>query len=437
MHVIRLGMAKEEPLIRDIIPRSDGIVVKANLVAHMKDGLSAFLFNWNPRDPRYVIDPFLYAFQQDPEQFFSAAGGTTSNLKLKRSVDKLLTAYGSPVTQAIHDFRPVSPADFQSNVDDFVKRVSDFQLSSLGAKGTGLESFFSFLKMNQSVPPQFLISPSFSLHRSSTQDWLPINHFMAEKTRTFYGAHPVYAQIIIDQEVLWDETLSKRIIDSYNALSIAGVVIWISGMSEHDAPRPLLSRYLTFLKQLNHNKIIWFGSYFSVILSRYFEEYGVVGVVHGPGYGENREVDPAGGGFPIAKFYFPALHRRLNYGLALMAVRPDLNSRADYFSHVCHCQLCRQLVDNYGPDEAFARYGQTQTVLYQRQGVEVSADIPVGDTQNACARHFLYVKEQEYHGELGWPEVRAKMDEAVSRYGTRLPDQEVQHLRNWLAVLPT
>ena len=143
MHLIRLGMAKEEPLIRDIIPPSDGIVLKANLVAHMKDGLSAFLFSWNPRDPRYVIDPLLYAFQQDPEQFLSPTG-TASNLKLKRSVDKLLNAYGSPVAEAIRDFRPVSPNDFRTNVDDFVKRVIEFQLRSLDALGTGLESFLLF-----------------------------------------------------------------------------------------------------------------------------------------------------------------------------------------------------------------------------------------------------------------------------------------------------
>ncbi len=30
-----------------------------------------FLFNWNPHNPGYVIDPFLYAFQQDPDQFYT------------------------------------------------------------------------------------------------------------------------------------------------------------------------------------------------------------------------------------------------------------------------------------------------------------------------------------------------------------------------------
>lgn len=436
MHLIRMGMAKEEPLIQQSIPGTDVVVLKANLVAHMKDGLSAFLFNWNPHNPGYVIDPFLYAFQQDPDQFYSATVGASGNPKLKRSVQKLLDAYGLPVSEAINNYRPVYPSDFRDNVDEFVKRVSEFQLSTLQAKGTDLESFFTYFQMDQSAAPRILIAASFSLNHSSASEWLPINCTMAEKTGIFYPQHDVYAQIIIDQDVLWDEDLAEKIIKSYNALPIEGVIIWVSGMSEHDAPVRLLKQYLSFLERLRHNKIIWFGSYFSVMLSRYFQEtYGVVGVVHGPGYGEDREVDPAGGGFPVAKFYFPALHRRLNYGVALMAARRDLSEPKDYLTNVCHCQLCEQLVNKYGPAEAFAHYGRTQTIFYQRQGVEVSADVPIANAANACALHFLHVKEWEYHGAAEWPDVRDKMGEAAARYHERIPEQEIQHLHNWLAVL--
>jgi hypothetical protein len=225
-------------------------------------------------------------------------------------------------------------------------------------------------------------------------------------------------------------------VDCYNALPLDGVIIWISGMSEHDAPLPLLRRYLEFLSKLRHKKVIWFGSYFSVLLSRYFEEeYGVIGVAHGPGYGEDREVDPAGGGFPIAKFYFPALHRRLNYGLALMAARPELTSPENYYAYVCNCSLCRQFVEAYGPAQAFARYGATQTIFYRRQSVDVSADIPTVDTQNYCSEHFLHVKEIEYHSDAKWEDAQRDMRQALEQYRGRIPGQEMQHLKNWLSVL--
>ncbi len=64
MHLVRLGVAKEEPLIRKAISSDDILVFKANLVAYMKDGLSAFLYSWNPHNPGYVIDPFLYAVKR-------------------------------------------------------------------------------------------------------------------------------------------------------------------------------------------------------------------------------------------------------------------------------------------------------------------------------------------------------------------------------------
>ncbi len=438
MHFVRYGIAKDGPLIRDTLVHPEDILVfKANLVAHMTDGLSAFLYSWRPDSPAYVIDPFLYAFQQDPEQFYSSTMDSVGNPKLKKPVEKLIGAYGMPLKKAMDEFRPIAPEDFQDPLDDFVGAVCEFQTSKLRATGTDLESFFEYLEIETQAGPRILIAPSASLDGARAEDWLFANERAARKTLELYPMTPVYAQVIISQDVLWDDGLRQRIAERYKELGLAGLIVWIGGFAEHEAPVPLLSKYVQFLRELpSIPKIIWFGSYFSVLLARYFPEYQIGGVVHGPGYGEDREIDPVGGGFPTAKFYVPALHRRLNFRSALMAVRPYLDTPESYYKFVCRCTQCRNLVERLGPSQAFARYGTERTIFYQRHGMEVSADVPLSETQTIATMHFLHVKEMEYHGApLTWNEARQGLKEAQERFEKRIPSAEIAHLKNWIRVL--
>ena len=436
MHYVRYGIAKDGPLIQETLKHEDDtLVFKANLVAHMAEGLSAFLYRWKPVNPSYVIDPFLYAFQQDPEQFYSSAGDP-DKLKLKRTIQKLIDGYGIPVSTAINEFRPLSPDDFEEDFDGFVKRVLAFQMDKLQAS-TDLESLFDYLQMEKHSRPRFLIAPSASLDGPQAERWLGVNERAAKKTRDLYPDVPVYAQLILSQDVLWDDTLRNRIATRYQELPVDGVIVWVGGLNEHEAPVPLLRKYLQLLLDLSPlTKIIWFGSYFSVLLARYFPEYQVSGVVHGPGYGEDREIDPAGGGFPTAKFYLPALHRRLNFGTVLMAVRPYLDTREHYLQHVCDCTQCRLLVDKLGPSQAFAQYGSEKTIFYQRQGMEVSADIPLSETLRLATLHFLYVKEVEYHdGPRTWDEAVGMMRGAQQLLERRMASLDLAHITNWVKVL--
>jgi hypothetical protein len=79
------------------------------------------------------------------------------------------------------------------------------------------------------------------------------------------------------------------------------------------------------------------GGYFSGVLSN----WGLKGFSHGPGYGESRGVDPPMGGFPTAKFYVPALHRRVVSGEVQGVLAKGIGGLRRVLD-LCDCPVCQR-----------------------------------------------------------------------------------------------
>src|SRR5207248_8423947 len=111
----------------------DGVVLNANMVAHAREGIAAFLMSKTEGLP-YLIDPLTHAFQHEP----SAIRNKFENLK--SSIRALADYYGAPV-QDVAGKRPIIPADFADAkiLDEFVGRCLDFQKESLSGKMSASE----------------------------------------------------------------------------------------------------------------------------------------------------------------------------------------------------------------------------------------------------------------------------------------------------------
>ena len=107
----------------------------------------------------------------------------------------------------------------------------------------------------------------------------------------------------------------ENIAGKYGSLPAAGILLWVDELDESSVGKQLLKRFTELIRGLkNRGKQVYnlYGGYFSVLLGR--ADGGMLdGVCHGPEYGESRSVVPVGGGFPVARFYYPEVHTRVRY----------------------------------------------------------------------------------------------------------------------------
>lgn len=173
----------------------------------------------------------------------------------------------------------------------------------------------------QELNPEFLIAPYFYLEPDNLSAGLKDNLDFIDKSKqsidSFYPLfkNKLFSEIILNTEVLTDTIKRNQIIDTYKNCSADGFLIWIDDFSEASSSETALKTYKEFLIKLSDNAkplISLHGSYLSIALSGADQKL-LAGIGHGIEYGEHRPVIPVGGGVPLATFYFPKFHKRVDY----------------------------------------------------------------------------------------------------------------------------
>ena len=204
----------------------------------------------------------------------------------------------------------------------------------------------------------------------------------------------VYAEIVIDKDILIDSEEVEKVIKEYSACVIDGFLIWIDNFLEISESEKTLGKYKDFLIELSKCGkpiIAMHGSYFSVSLAGKDKKL-LAGVGHGIEYGEYRPVIPVGGGVPLAKFYFPKFHKRVDYD-------PDANNillemgwaknKQAYLSKVCSCNMCKKIITT-DVETSFHEYGETKISEKNNQAY------PTASAMDKSRTHYLYNKVEEY-----------------------------------------
>ena len=170
------------------------------------------------------------------------------------------------------------------------------------------------------------------------------------------------------------------------------------------------------------------GGYFSLALSK----FGLAGISHGIGYGEQKDVVPViGQAIPTVRYYLPALHKRLGVPQIQRAF-PAMGvvTAADFYAKVCDCAVCKGIVVNSAAD--FRLFGETQL------SASAASEVQTPQAARRCRFHFLVkrIKERDAMPALSLAAIRQRLESGVKGWGAQPTLQgSVGHLLKWSAAL--
>ncbi len=416
VHILRYGTVADKLHIRRAISSFDYLCINANTAAYVSNAISSLIVEnfFSNKEKGFFIDPITYAFQDRIDLLFSVS--KTGERKIKKSIQKLINIYGL----SYDNFRkeiPLKPEDLQiEESKDFAKRVLEFQyrLVNRYVQENDLLKYIEYatLKNGESIPqliPKFLIPPYFYLdcHSPDWEKWLNLNiELINESIRIAsieYRSMPIFAQIVLNKDVLTDMNFMRRVTESYSLLKCDGFTLWIDDFNEHSCNKSELEGYVKLLKSLPHKPVYnMYGGYFSILLSH--KSVGLLkGISHGLEYGETRKVYPVGGGIPVSKYYYLPLHRRIDFTQAfyLLNYRGIINTDLDkwgpsdkYFSEICHCTQCKKILHENMIN--FVEFESTDYYEIRVRGQIQRRKKASQKTRENCLYHYLMCKAIEF-----------------------------------------
>jgi len=442
-HIVRYGTAADQKFLTgEFTDTYDQLVINANMVAHMPSAL-ATLISQKANKP-FFIDPQTHAFQHASTHLASAKTG-----EIRRSIRRLVEAYGDPIQGPVLKGESVLPSDFSEKVsrDGFCDRVLAFQESTLKSEveESSDAKYYQFLEEEGlaasfgMMRPSLLVAPYFYLDERTGAAWLPVNiacgeySLRAGKERNL----PIALQVVVSQDVLRSGLL-KPIVDAYSALRPAAFLVWVDGLAEDEGSEELLQAQVRLFEQLGGAAPVvnLYGGYFSVALMHTKRLDSLVAVTHSLEYGESRSVVPVGGGVPVAKFYLPKLHSRLVIRDAVRAIKVlgGFASRENYLNTICQCAECEQIIQQ-NPETDFGAYGVTNAKVVRGRRGMVTREYPTTETKEHCVRHYMWVKHQEYQETADIGATCLALSDIGTKLQRVLGDSGVAHCGVWATVL--
>jgi len=444
--IVRLGSHAEKDYVLKLAPFIDGVIVGANLF-EATPGATASLLLRTGGKARVYLDPMTYAFgaYEDPttrrvrtdldwiksDQTRKEGRGKKTVREFKRSYRLLAEALGWPLSDAVSKSRAVNADVFKDPLKTatFCKRVIDYQLERISREFTDEEELKDFA--DQVPEPSAVFAPYFYIEPSNTGAWLDANLALARSSKGLGADVPVHAVVCADVAHLKDAAFSARLLSELPAAGIAGVWLWFSGFFEEAASLEDLVAYRRLVVGLaNHVEVYaMHGGFLSLALNK----YGMRGVSHGVGYGEQKDVVPViGQSTPTVRYYLPPLARRLgvleierSFG-ALGVKTPK-----DFHEKVCGCAVCKGVVQ--GSIAQFAAFGEMHR---SRASAKRSAQTPAAAKR--CRFHFLLsrITERDDLHKLSLGDLVKRLDDARDTWGKQPTlSRFSEHLARWSAVL--
>ena len=446
--VIRFGSHAEKDYVLKLSSFLDGLILGANLLEATPGASASLLLKVGAKDARFFIDPMTYAYGAyiDPssgslrvdldwiksDQTRKDAKGDKHTVRdFKRSYRELSTQIGRPLVEALDRSRAISPDKLASEKQqvDFCGSVTDYQLDRIARI---LEEDSELKDFVPNIPrPAAVFAPYFYLEPTHTDEWLALNLKLMEITANLGLGVPVHGILCADIEHLKNAEVRVQLADLLPKTGVAGVWLWFSAFLEESAPREVLLNYRELVRELS-NKVevhAMHGGFFSLCLSK----YGMQGVSHGVGYGEQKDVVPViGQSTPTVRFYLPPLARRLgvpNIERAFDAL--GVRTPQDFHDKVCNCAVCRGVVSN-SLDE-FSAFGQMRL---SRTTAKRAAQTPAAAKR--CRFHFLLcrLRERDELRSVSLDHVVRRLQEAAATWGVQ-PSLSMtsDHLSRWSDVL--
>lgn len=435
-HILRFGTPRDQKyLLGDFRETYDQLVINATMVAHMPAAMASFVVQ-RAQKP-YFIDPQIHAFQHDVANLES--NSKSSKGEIRRSVTRLLEQYGEPANKIImEERRPISPRDFGDARlrKEFTKRVVDYQLNALSEQTETSEDnkYYAFLKRKEIIAntgsrPSFVVAPYFYLKSNTLNTWMDLNLSFAEDARQIASENgiPVAVQIVIHKSLLESPQQIRTLVNSYSDIDANAFLVWIDSFHEQDGSEEALNGLLALAGGLKKKAPVvnLYSGFFSTLLVH----IGILaGATHSLEYGESRAVEPVGGGPPVAKFYLPALHKRLAFRTAFRAVRSlgGFESTDAFHEKICACRRCMEIIAS-DPNSDFIAYGRTKQIK--------GRPYPTAETTDSSVRHYMWSKAREFAKDPDIPRLLEDLRIAASSLQMAIGTDDTEHCRIWADIL--
>lgn len=453
LHLVRFGTAADQGYFLDEFAGTyDQIVVNANMVAHMPSAMATFL-GVRAKKP-FLIDPQTVAFQHEVDHLLSTSKKSAG--EIKRSWQRMIDHYGGPLNRVLKSDwpRPLQPEDFKKDSEcrAFCQRVVRFQNDQLSDELESGEdaAYVKFLAdeagVDKLVSPSLIVAPYFFLKAQFFGEWLDVNlrclGFSRAALQGIPSGKPLAAQIVISQEVLFDDDLRSRLIKAYDGSSAKPdvILLWVDSLTEQELSTGELRAYMDLvegLAQTERGVVNLYGGYFSVAAARFGSLKGkLVGVCHGLEYGESKPVVPITGGVPVAKYYLPATHTRLSARVSARAIRAlgGFRNVEAFHQRICNCPTCCRVIKS-NPLGEFGQFTETKTSAFWRSGRRVAMEFPTAETSNNCAEHYMRRKSIEYTESSTLDKVCAGLEQAFAALEGQIGLDFVGHCATWPKAL--
>jgi len=436
-HVMRMGTHAEAAYFQLGAQAGwfDELLVNANLLQGTRSATSllAFQLSHTGEGHGFFVDPITYAFGLNP-RYMMAESARSNDLHFKRTFLGLAREYGL-IGEADTNITQLGEPWFEDDgrLASFCEAVLRYQQTAVQQ---ALNENRDFLLTDVGeIHPQRLLAPYF--HMSLDGRWRATNSRLVQASAnlaTEAWDRPVWAVICVDSHLLDDAAAMADIAQTYAALPCEGYGLWVTAFNEQRATRQQVVSLIDFLRALPTGRpvIQLYGGFFSALL----KPFGVTGLSHGVGYGEQRDVTPVvGGGLPPAKYYLPAIHDEILV-IDLVRLVIDLGlTDAAFRERICHCTICKGLLDRGGVDGLLDAYSRSERRQY-RAGFR---DFPTPDVYRMTRFHFLENRHMELArladlpADSFGPEVTA-LELAYGEYARRLYPPP-SFLRTWSAAL--
>jgi hypothetical protein len=430
--IIRLGTHAEKDYLEKTIQFFDGYIIAANLIEATPGATASLIVKLSgaKKGIPYYLDPMTYGFSLDLDYLKSeqkVKGRTVFDFK--RSYKVLAERLGGVFATAIEDDTAITPDAFAkaSTIRRTCESIVEYQLNRPGTELAGDENFADYSTLPN---PAAIFAPYFYIDDDDTDSWIDLTIALAKQTAELEPGPPVHAVVCADQTFLDDDESVTRLIDELPGTGVDGVWLWFSNLNEHTASVEQLLTLRRIASELSESISVYnmHGGFYSLALSR----YGMSGISHGVGYGEQKDIAPVQGqSTPTVRYYLPAVRKRLGVPDIERAFgEVGVNTVKDFFDKVCNCVVCRGAIKSLKDFQSFGELHFSSNESRRKTQTAAAAKL--------CRFHFLLsrIKERDWVTSEDIAGIQAELKAGAKNWGAQ-PSiaTNAAHLRRWHTAL--
>ena len=449
--ILRLGSHAEKDYFLKTLAFWDGLIVGANLLEAAPGATSSLILKSAGEKNKvpYYIDPMTYAFgtyvkkgvthtdldwiKSDQKVKVTSQRGSPEKIidrRYKRSYRKLASEFEGAVAKAIQNDAGIADLD-DGEIAHLCHTVINYQVSRVRREFEGDSEYRNVADLIP--PPAAVFAPYFYIDPNDANEGLALFSRCAHAAATIKKEVPIHAVLCTDVSVLNVPAFLHKVTTMIMDSGVAGVWLWFSRFYEERADPTQLANFRKLVEGLRQKVEVYnmHGGFLSLAFSR----FGLNGVSHGVGYGEQKDVIPViGQSTPTVRYYLPDLRRRLGVPEIERALRGmGVVTATDFFNNICGCAICRGVIQT--DIKQFAAFGDLH---YSSEDSKRLAQTPAAARR--CRFHFLLKRLEERDRIMSQSAIQIAIDLQAAREKWRQQPtirSSVDHLARWESILRT